>query len=95
MSSTTRCRPLTEPGVMSVIGPIPVPKTMAQLDPGGVSCDDAHRLTDLGVDHIAEPDLFVERLGPVHVGYRHGYQFQPHVRDCGIICHRTGSSTGR
>jgi len=37
MSSTTRWRPLTEPGVMPVIGPMPVPKTMAQLDPGGVS----------------------------------------------------------
>ena len=36
-STTTRWRPLTEPGTMSLIGPIPVPKTTAQLDPGGVS----------------------------------------------------------
>jgi hypothetical protein len=48
MSSTTRWKPLTEPWTPSVIEPIPVPKTMAQLDPGGLSCTISHRFRDLG-----------------------------------------------
>ena len=36
MSLTTRCSPLTDPGSMSVIGPIPVPKTIAHAEPGYV-----------------------------------------------------------
>ena len=35
MSFATSCRPSAEPGVAEVI---PVPKMIAQADPGGVSC---------------------------------------------------------
>ena len=35
MSDTTSCRPLTDPGGMSVM---PVPMAIEQADPGGVSC---------------------------------------------------------
>ena len=38
MSFTTRWSPFTEPGAISLIGPIPVPKTIAQAAPGGVNC---------------------------------------------------------
>src|SRR5438132_7829687 len=37
MSATTRWMPLIEPGFMSEIPDIPVPKTIAQADPGGVN----------------------------------------------------------
>jgi hypothetical protein len=36
MSGTTSCRPFSEPGGMS--GTAPVPITIEQADPGGVSC---------------------------------------------------------
>jgi len=35
MSATTSCTPGTEPGGASVI---PLPRTIEQADPGGVSC---------------------------------------------------------
>ena len=78
--------PLTEPGAMSVIGPVPVPKTTAQLDPGGVSCTTRIVVGDLGVVQIPEASLLVERLRPVDVGHWDRHEFQPHVRHGGVTC---------
>src|SRR5438132_9445284 len=37
ISSTTRCSPFTDAGVIAGMSPIPVPKTMVHAEPGGVN----------------------------------------------------------
>ncbi len=69
-----------------MIGPIPVPKTIAQLDPGR-KLHDSHHISDLSVVDVPESNFLVERFCPVDIGHGDGYKFQPHVWHFGIACH--------
>ena len=83
MSATTRWMPLTEPGAMSVIGPIPGAEDDGELDPWRAEPHDAHLVGDLSVVQIPEASLLVERLRPVDIGHRDRHEFQPHIRNRG------------
>ena len=78
MSSTTKWRPLIEPGVMS-------DRSHSGPEDNGAArsrrcqLDHPHRLGDLGVVDVAEPDLFVKGFGTFDVGDGDRDEFETHL----------------
>jgi len=89
MSSTTRWRPLTEPGTISVYRAHPCAEDNGAARPRRGELYHPHRFRDLGVVQIPEASLLVERPRPVNIRHRKRDKLQAHVRYSRSTCHRS------